>query len=243
MTGPVVPRAAATVLLVREPPMEVLMLRRNSRGTFPDAVVFPGGVVDESDLDPSWDDLVTGTEGLSREQQAVRIAGIRETWEEVGLLVCQAGPAPADLDRNRPFIDLIRAGGTPLALDELHYLARWVTPEGRPRRFDTRFYVSSMPAGQDATADGGEAVALEWIAPHEALQRADSGQQPLMPPTRLNLARLAEEPDLSSVIEAARARARFIVHPRATLGADGVRRVRILAEAGYGPADIEFETS
>lgn len=241
MTEPVVPRAAATVLLVREPPLEVLMLRRNSRGTFPDAVVFPGGVVDDSDLDEAWDDLVTGAADLTREQRSVRIAGIRETWEEVGLLICLAGPAPESLDRDRPFIDLVRASGAPLALDELHYLARWVTPEGRPRRFDTRFYVAGVPADQHAVADGGEAVSIEWIAPREALERADSGLQPLMPPTRLNLARLEEQADLNTVIEATRSRVRFVVHPRPTIGADGVWRVRIPAEAGYGPVGVELE--
>lgn len=241
MTEPTVPSAAATVLLVREPPLEVLMLRRNSRGTFPDAVVFPGGRVDESDLDPSWDELVTGSTGLTREQQAVRIAGIRETWEEVGLLICHAGPVPGVLDRERPFVESVRASGARLALDELHYFARWVTPQGAPRRFDTRFYVAAMPANQHAVADGDEAVSLDWIAPHAALDRATTGEQPLMPPTRLNLSRLADGPDLQSVIAAARARARFVVHPRLEIGADGVRRVRIPAEAGYGPRDIELE--
>ena len=241
MTESVVPRAAATVLLVREQPLEVLMLRRSSRGAFPDAVVFPGGTIDESDLDDAWGELVTGTAGLSREQQAVRIAGIRETWEEVGLLICHAGPAPESLDRSQPFIDLVRASGAPLALDELHYLARWVTPNSRPRRFDTRFYVSAMPTDQVAIADSREVISLEWTAPSEALQRADSGLQPLMPPTRLNLSRLAEHPDLGAVIEATRARARFVVHPRLTIGADGVQRVRIPAEAGYGPAGVELE--
>lgn len=241
MTQSVVPRDAATVLLVREPPMEVLMLRRNARGTFPDAAVFPGGVVEESDLDPSWDRLVTGTTGLSRAQQAVRIAGIRETWEEVGVLICHPGPAPDALDRDRPFVDVVASTGAPLALDELHYFARWVTPQGRPRRFDTRFYVSGAPAGQQAVVDGGEAVSLEWIAPREALERADSGLLPLLPPTRLNLGRLAEQAELTAVIETARARARFVVHPRPTTGADGVTRLRIPAEAGYGPADAELE--
>lgn len=237
MTEPAVPRDAATVLLLRDSPFEVLMMRRNARGTFPDAVVFPGGVVDPSDLLEDWDELVTGNAGLSRRQQAVRIAAIRETWEEVGVLVGSSAGAPRPETRGEAFLDVVRSTGGRLGLDELHYLARWVTPEGRSRRFDTRFYLVPMPEHQEPVVDGGEAVSLEWITPTDALERAASGAQPLLPPTRLNLARLAESTDLAGAIAAAAARERFIVHPRRVEHPDGNHRFEIPEEAGYHALD------
>ena len=228
----IVPRPSATVLVVRDEPLEVLMLRRSAGGSFPGAVVFPGGAVEPADRDPAWADLVSGADGLSQEQTAVRIAAIRETWEEAGLLLCQPGPAPRARD-GLSFIDLVRTTGSRLALDELHYFARWVTPAGRARRFDTRFYVVGMPAGQIAVPDGEEMVNLEWVTPQLALHRADAGQQPLLTPTRLNLRRLAESADTASAFAAADARERFIVRPRTTRGADGIDRVVIPAKAGY----------
>lgn len=212
------------------------MLRRNARGSFPDAVVFPGGVVEDSDRDASWDALVTGTGALTRDQVAIRIAGIRETWEEVGILTCHTGPVPDPAERERAFIDVVRSTGGSLALDGLHYFARWVTPEVIPRRFDTRFYLARMPAGQDAIADGGEAVSIEWLAPSEALDRATSGSQPLMFPTRLNLQRLADSADAAAAIADAAARERFVVRPVVRTDEDGVV-LSIPEAAGYGPAE------
>lgn len=228
----IAPRPSATVLVLRDEPLEVLMLRRSSGGSFPGAVVFPGGVVETADGDPAWGDLVSGAAGLSPEQMAVRIAAIRETWEEAGVLLCHPGATPRP-GEGMSFIDVVRATGSRLALDELHYFARWVTPVDRARRFDTRFYVTAMPAEQTAVSDGTEMVGLEWVTPQLALRRDRTGEQPLMTPTRLNLERLAESADAASAFAAADARERFVVRPRTARDPDGSDRVVIPARAGY----------
>ena len=75
-----IPRPAATILLVRDAPFEVLMVRRHAGQTFSSALVFPGGTVDESDWSDAWLDLATGGEALDPAERALRIAAFRETF-------------------------------------------------------------------------------------------------------------------------------------------------------------------
>lgn len=65
----------------------------------------------------------------------------------------------------------------------MHYAARWITPLGPPRRYDTRFFVSAMPAGQTPLHDDGEAVDREWVRPADALARFEAGELLMLPPT------------------------------------------------------------
>ncbi|MCU1440727.1 MAG: hydrolase [Rhodoglobus sp.] len=225
---PIAPRKSASLLVVRGDPPEVLLLERHAAATFPSMQVFPGGVVEAQDYDAVWKDWANSRTPLDRDERAVRIAGIRETWEEAGILVACGGPPPGT-DRSRPFIDVVRAGGHPLALDDLYDFAHWITPEARPKRFDTRFFLVRAPEGQDASADGSELVACEWIGATQAVDEHVA----LMPPTHLNLLRLAESPTVEHAIAAAAARPRFTVLPVRERFAGGVG-VRIPAEAGYG---------
>jgi hypothetical protein len=78
-----------------------------------------------------------------------------------------------------------------LALDAVVPFAHWVTPEVETRRFDTRFLMARMPAGQEASHDEGETTALEWLPPATAVSRAVQGGILLPPPTWSTLARLA----------------------------------------------------
>lgn len=170
------PREAATILLLRDDPFEVLMVRRNARGTFPSALVFPGGVVDPADFDERWS---TSTRGeLDAHERAVRVAAVRETWEEVSLLLAQdargtpvspdAGAAHAD----EPFIDLIRRLDAILPLDDLHPFAHWITPEAQPRRFDTHFYLAHVSRSALVRGDDSEVVETRWVAPAAYAERA-----------------------------------------------------------------------
>ncbi len=77
--------------------------------------------------------------------------------------------------------------GLVLAVDAVHYVSHWITPELAPRRYDTRFFVTAAPPGQVARHDDGETIATIWIRPAEALARYAAGEIELLPPTIANL--------------------------------------------------------
>jgi hypothetical protein len=79
---PVEPRVAATILVLRDDPFEVLMVRRHNSGMFASALVFPGGVIEDADRDPAWLDLVNDGDLFDDDARALRIAAYRETFEE-----------------------------------------------------------------------------------------------------------------------------------------------------------------
>lgn len=219
------PRDAATLMLIRraEQPGRsplVLLLGRPAQAAFaPGIQAFPGGSVDEADRDLAWEPAFTAALTGSWDQRAglpVRIAAIRETFEECGVLLAQRrGGAPctarevADLG---PYRDRIRQGEPALfrtalaeagllpAVGGIVFCADWVTPEGLPRRFDARFFVAELPAGQEPLPDPlGEHDSLHWADPRQALEEAMRGTTQLLPPTRAVLSELALA---GSVVEA-----------------------------------------
>ncbi len=235
----VAPRPAATILLLRDDPFEVLMVRRHGNGQFASALVFPGGLVDPSDLDQSWLPLTSGAVDLPAEERALRIAACRETFEETALLLARDGTGaavPGVTTQGTAFIDLVAASGGTLPLGDLAHFGHWITPEGAPKRFDTHFFLAHAPEGQEALCDGGETVALEWVSPQEVLARAADGDLSILFPTRMNLKRLVESDTVAEAIAAARRRPRFTVLPRPERR-EGGTAVVIPAEAGYGETE------
>jgi 8-oxo-dGTP pyrophosphatase MutT (NUDIX family) len=205
------PRPAATVIVLRPAsphPFEVLMVRRNDQVAFmAGAYVFPGGRVDATD-DASPAAACDGLERLGRcadlvpaDEARFRVAAIRELLEEAGVLLArrdgrlvdhvEAAALRQSIDPKAPFAAQLAARGLVIALDLVMPFAHWVTPEIEIRRFDTRFLLARMPEGQDASHDAGETTALEWLAPLEAIARAERHELLLPPPTWLTLARLA----------------------------------------------------
>lgn len=229
-TDPKAFRIAATVLLVRDDPFEVLMVRRNAKGTFASTLVFPGGVVDEEDSDDEWLPLLSGAEGLTPAERALRICAMRETWEETAIVIGAATAPP--VSPGTPFRAAVEASGRRLALDEIHPFAHWVTPESEPRRFDTHFYLAAAPRNQTPVADGIETVDLRWLAVND---RSVSG---LMFPTIMNLNRLSEAGSLAQAITTSRASTPYTVLPVMSVRADGSRIATIPAEAGYGVTEF-----
>lgn len=232
---PVVPRPAATILVIRDDPFEVLMVRRHSEAYFSSALVFPGGLVDPGDRDPAWLELIEGADAFDEGERALRIAAYRETYEEAAILAARGAtgtcPAPADA-AGVPFHDIVRATGGKLDLAGLERFGHWVTPATAPKRFDTHFFLCAAPSGQEAVCDGGETVALEWIAPRDAIARAEAGERSILFPTLSNLRRLVESETVAEAMAAARRRPPFTVHPRAEKREGGMAVV-IPAEAGY----------
>jgi 8-oxo-dGTP pyrophosphatase MutT (NUDIX family) len=234
---PVVPRPSASLLLVRDDPFEVLMVRRAAETFFPAALVFPGGVVDESDHDEAWLPLVSGADRLDSSERALRIAALREAFEESALFVAHDGrgaalPPPPGCATD-DFRALVTASGGHLPLEALAPFGHWITPAASPRRYDTHFFLCAAPDGQEAVCDGAETVALEWVRPSVALARAEAGEREILFPTRMNLRRLAESDTVADALAAARARPRFTVEPRAERRAEGLAML-IPEEAGYG---------
>jgi hypothetical protein len=91
-----------------------------------------------------------------------------------------------------PFAHVLDALSVQLQLDLLHPFSRWITPESEPVRFDTSFFLSRVPADQNAEHDRGEAVDALWTSPRAALDAVTSGSLRLAPPTLRTLEQLAE---------------------------------------------------
>jgi 8-oxo-dGTP pyrophosphatase MutT (NUDIX family) len=213
-------KLAATVLLVRDGPegLQVFMVVRHRQIEFASgALVFPGGKVEPEDLALAGGD----------DDKAARIAAIRETHEECGVLLAPGGS----------LVDWLAGDVTP-ALGALVPFAHWITPPILPKRFDTRFYIVEAPEGQTAVHDGGEAVDSIWIEPAHGLAEAAAGRFTLVLPTRLNLELLGQSATAAEAISAARARRVTPIEPIATKTATGYR-LAIPADAGYGASEYE----
>ncbi|HEU4380698.1 MAG TPA: NUDIX hydrolase [Hyphomicrobiaceae bacterium] len=169
------PRDAATLIIIDDTSGEprVLLGRRRPDMVFmPGRYVFPGGRVDRADRlidagsDLRRDDLLklmVAMKGAPSEARAraLGLAAIRETFEEAGLVIgaptSTGGPAKAPGWR-----DFFATGFRP-ALDRLTFFARAITPPGRPRRFDTRFFcVPADAIAHKITVQDGELSDLEW---------------------------------------------------------------------------------
>ena len=191
---------AATVLLLRDGAqgLEVLMTRRSTKASFaPGAYVFPGGGIDALDAQSHAAAARRATQ--SEEQLTQAIAAIRESFEELGVLLARHPDgrwADADdiaaLDRHAPFAAQCQARGLQLAADGVFTLARWITDRDLPKRFDVPFLVARMPEGQTPVADEAEQFEPQWVRPQEALDRHAAGGFFMIFPTFRTLQRLAQ---------------------------------------------------
>jgi 8-oxo-dGTP pyrophosphatase MutT (NUDIX family) len=209
------PRLAATVMLVRDEPFEVLMVKRNERGPFASAFVFPGGVVEHDDYSEHWARYLNNAAFADADERALRIAACRETWEEVSILpAVEAGAIAQDKMVDGAFFDSVVRAGVRLDLSALTLFSHWVTPTFAAKRFDTHFYICRAPAGNSGKSDGIETVALEWLQPRQALASTARGDRSFLLPTLENLKLLAEYEKCADAIEAARTRTVVALMPR-----------------------------
>lgn len=223
MTSPAPARPASTVLLLRDGAegLEVFMVVRHREIEFASgALVFPGGRVEGADVALAGGDQAA----------AFRVAAIRETWEECGVLLAVPGtPPPAEGE----FARMLAARGLMPDVRGLAHFAHWITPEPVPKRFDTHFFLAAAPHGQDALHDGHEAVDSVWIRPADALADAEAGRRKVVFPTRMNLAKLARSASVAEAFAAARSRPVVTVLPQMRMAPEG-RILRIPAAADYG---------
>lgn len=247
------PVSAATLVLVRDGPegLQTLMIVRHHEVAFAQgAAVFPGGKVAPSDGSAELRDHLPPAFANNGAQAALRVAALRETFEESGLLLARRRGQMLDVQtlahissrwharvNESPdgFVAMVQAEGLELAADLLHHYAHWVTPEGTPKRFDTHFFIAEAPAGQVAAHDGREAVDSFWVSPAQALRDCEEGRQVTMFPTLCNLALLGTSASAAAAIAAASARAARRIQPTLAVRADG-RRIPVLPEGcGYPP--------
>lgn len=214
----ITPRLAATTILVRargtQP--EILLLKRGERARFmPNAYVFAGGALDLEDESPDVYELCRGLDDdrasarLELPSNGLRffVAAVREAFEECGLLLAyDAHGDVVDLtawDELRlretrmrisagemSLAELCQTQGWRLAVDKLAFFSHWITPPGR-LRFDTRFFLCSVPPNQNASLAGNEMSGMVWRTAAEALSEHASKKLLLMYPTRAILAEIA----------------------------------------------------
>ena len=214
--APVEPIPAASVLLLRGDPFEVLMLRRHEKSSFvPSAWVFPGGIVESSDAELARS-LADG-ELLA----TMRIAAARETFEESGVWL---GPPPPDPDATRRAL-LAReisfasvAQTAPPDLAQLILTSRWITPVGLPKRFDTWFFLARVAPETAASPEHREAVETLWIRPQAALERQRAGGMQMVFPTIRNLEAIAS---FESAEELLASRRDVVIEPILPILVDG----------------------
>lgn len=209
------------------------MVRRHAGTAFRGAHVFPGGRVDPSDgdADSSWcDGLDHAARQLSdltpSEAVAFHVAAVRELFEEAGVLIARRSAGGdvslAEVEAQHRFAGYrgaVHAGGRTLrsiaedeslriALDALRLFSHWVTPplpiEGR--RFDTRFFMTRVPARQVPAHDNRETTDGVWVTPTEAIARAAKREIVLPPPTWTTLKELQRFRSVDDVLEWAAAR-------------------------------------
>jgi 8-oxo-dGTP pyrophosphatase MutT (NUDIX family) len=215
INNPAPTRDAATIVLLRDGAqgLETYLLRRKSTLEFaPGVLVFPGGGVQDSDRQPvawigppasEWAERFGCDEATAR---GLVVAAVRETFEESGVLFASTGPGEpvvADtsafekerdaLDRGElDFAEFLADQGLVIRADLLGAWAHWVTPAFEPRRYDTRFFVATVPADQRVGELPGEADRAEWWPITEVWPALESGSVIMLPPTSVTCRELGD---------------------------------------------------
>lgn len=222
-----IPSDAATVMLLRPcreegvKDIETLLVRRNRKSSFvPGYHVFPGGVIDPADYEAGIDRFIPS---VTREEAGrilpdmsvfekalgAWVAGIRETFEEVGVLLARKKDgAPVTIITEEEcrrfgnyrqklikgeirFSQILEAEKLVLAGDRLHYFSHWITPEPLPLRYDVRFFLTEAPEGQHAVCDGVELTSHVWLRPSEALRDYEAGKIDMVLPQIMTIAEIS----------------------------------------------------
>ena len=220
--------------------LEVFLLKRHEKSSFMGGnFVYPGGRVDRDDGSLESCSLSKGITfeeaqkilgGITSPEEgfAYWIAGIRELFEEAGVLLAYDQKGNLFQFKNRDeqekfsnYRVLLQKGGITIcqiaqeekllfALDQLHYYAHWITPEARPERFDTRFFLAHYPLGQEASHDQKETTAGIWIIPRKALEENLKGEVILSPPTLKTLEDLSRFKSIDDIFSSLKERE---IHP------------------------------
>jgi 8-oxo-dGTP pyrophosphatase MutT (NUDIX family) len=252
-------RPAATIMLLRDGPdgIEVFMVVRHHAIDFASgALVFPGGRVEEADHElAARPGDCPNPDRLDVDALAFRVAAIRETFEECGVLLARSRGSDALIDTETlkrledqhraplnagsiAFDAVLGSEGLLPAPDLLVHFAHWITPTAQPRRYDTQFFLAEAPVAQLAVHDGWEAVESIWITPAQALADTDAGKYKLVFATAKNLEKLGQSRTVLDAMTTAKAARVVTVQPKGIKLEGGKRLLRIPEEAGYGGSEF-----
>ncbi len=195
---PVTPKDAAAMILLRDPddPKVFWVKRAKTLAFMANYHAFPGGQRDTADADVP----LLNAEELP--DAVMRVAAIRELFEETGVLVARGVESLSPQRRAQlrdelhagqtAFAELLAREGVQLDASLLVEAPRWVTPPAMPRRYDTRFFAAWLPEGQETEIIPGELEDGEWLRPHEALQKWIDGDCLIVTPITTALQALAD---------------------------------------------------
>ena len=221
-------RPAATVVLLRDRqgggPPEIFFVKRHGKSAFmANAYVFPGGRVDEADVNlahtkylhlDAVDDLARRMHGIEdgRVAAAHVVAAIREMYEEAGVLLHLSEARSwneGQLEEHRAtllaetmtFFEFLSSTAVVLDGSALRYFAHWITPVAEKRRYDTRFFMAVAPCDQVASHDDKETTDSIWLTASEALDAYQQGDISLAPPTWRILGEMSQLSTLEAILE------------------------------------------
>ncbi|GBG24770.1 Nucleoside diphosphate-linked moiety X motif 19 [Hondaea fermentalgiana] len=207
---------------------EVLLAQRSSKmKAFSSMYVFPGGVAEDGDAG------VASAYGGQDKVDAAKLTGIRELFEEAGVLLTAQDNKPGhaqavviskeetkewqkrvhdDAAQFKPMLEKYRQAP---ALSALHYWITFITPVIEKHRFHANFFVAVVD-NAEISLDGGETVRYTWASPREALDRHAAGKMALLPPQFYVLSALSEFARVNDLIEsAAKRKPRLPIQPHA----------------------------
>lgn len=248
-------KPAATVLLVRDcdkenDKIEVFMVVRHHQIDFASgALVFPGGKVDDADMDTRLIGHLPESERQEEYLRSFKIASIRESFEEANILLARNRDTNNLITDERlkilgdkyrmplqngevTIFQMVQAENLELATDLLGHYAHWLTPHHMPKRFDTHFFVAKAPPYQLAVHDGEESVDSVWVGPNEVMAEADKGRYTVIFPTRMNIEALSKFSSAEEAVADARNTDTFSVLPEVEVTEEG-KFLLIPKEAGY----------
>lgn len=213
------------------------MVRRPTTTSFAaDAFVFPGGKVEPGDrvMPPAtWTGLDVGSVAAAMKVSTdlalgFHIAAVRETFEEVGVLLAQPKQGTSNdggwhteaahirraLQTGTDNWDqLLLEAQLRLDLTSLRWWSWWITPASLPLRYNTLFFVARYPSAQKLSEESREVEEAVWVSPRSALERASDGSWYLMRPTFTTLEELRDQRSVNAILDSADNECRRL-HPR-----------------------------
>jgi 8-oxo-dGTP pyrophosphatase MutT (NUDIX family) len=229
-------RDATSVILLRDGDsgLQTWVIERVTKMAFAAGMtVFPGGKVESADASLPW--ASTGPERLVAQLgcdetliRALVGAGIRETFEETGVLLT-VPPVTGDLREHRTelertgvgFGDFLAVHAARLDAKRLVPWARWITPAGAPRRFDTWFFVVGLPDELEPFDVSSESARAYWASVRTLLDEHRDGKRPMLPPTIAHLTELAQLGTVDAVLGSGPTRSMVPVQPLVVTLTDG----------------------
>lgn len=230
------PRDASTVVLLRDAPqgLEVFLVKRHGLSdVLGGAYVFPGGKLDDSDSQLKEQThldqvsgalhLALGESGATPERaKGLFVAALREVFEESGVLFADGADAAATREAMRlmrdgmPFNQILVQLALRLNTSMLAPWSRWITPKiasVSAKRFDTRFFIATIPHSQVARHDDFETTESVWLSPRAALEQYWARDIELAPPQIMSLSHLARHSKIETVMAEARSKSPPLVCP------------------------------